>query len=138
MIQLNPYLSFRDNARQAMEFYHSVFGGELQMDTFKEYQVSQDPAEDNKIMHAMLRAANGVIFMAADTPDNMEYQAGSNISLSLSGEDEPELRDFFEKLSNDGEIIMPLEEAPWGAIFGMLRDPFGVEWMVNISAPQQK
>ena len=66
---LNPYLNFRDNTRQAMEFYHTVFGGKLVMNTFKEFGVSLDPSEENKIMHSMVEAENGIVFMAADTPN---------------------------------------------------------------------
>ncbi len=131
--QLNPYLSFRDNAREAMEFYKTVFGGKLQMQTFKEYHASQDPSEDNKIMHASLVGDNGIVFMAADTPNSMQYRAGTNISMSLSGEDEAELRGYFNKLAAGGTIGMPLEKAPWGDTFGMVTDKFGVPWMVNIS-----
>ncbi len=130
---LNPYLSFRDNAREAMEFYHSVFGGKLDMQTFKEFHASQDPAEGDKIMHAMLTADNGIVFMASDTPNNMEYRAGSNISMSLSGDNAAELTGYFEKLSAGGTISMPLEKAPWGDAFGMLTDKFGIPWLVNIS-----
>ena len=90
--RLNPYLNFRDNARQAMEFYQSVFGGKLQMTTFKEFNASQDPSEDNKIMHAMLEADNGIVLMGADTPSSMEYREGANGSISLSGDNEAELR----------------------------------------------
>jgi PhnB protein len=132
--QLNPYISFKDNTRQAMEFYQSVFGGKLDMNTFKEFNASEDPAEDNKIMHAMLVAENGITFMAADTPNSMEYDPGSSISMSLSGSDEAQLRGYFEKLSAGGTITMPLEQAPWGDHFGMLDDKFGVTWMVNITA----
>lgn len=134
--QLNPYISFKDNARAAMEFYQSVFGGKLDMNTFKEWHASDDPSEDDKIMHAMLVADNGITFMAADTPNSMEYQEGSNIGMSLSGEDEAQLRDYFEKLSAGGEIQQPLEKAPWGDSFGMLVDKFGIRWMVNITAPK--
>lgn len=134
---LNPYLSFRDNARDAMEFYKTVFGGKLEMQTFKEFHASQDPAEDNKIMHAMLTADNGIVFMAADTPNSMEYRAGTNMSMSLSGDNEPELRGYYEKLSAGGTIGMPLEKAPWGDTFGMLTDKFGVSWLVNISGQKE-
>lgn len=130
---LNPYLSFRDNAREAMEFYHTVFGGKLDMQTFKEFHASQDPAEDDKIMHAMLTADNGIVFMASDTPNNMEYHPGSNISMSLSGDNAEELTGYYEKLSAGGTIGMPLEKAPWGDTFGMLTDKFGIPWLVNIS-----
>jgi PhnB protein len=131
--RLNPYLSFRDNARQAMEFYQSVFGGKLVMNTFQEFQASEDPGESDKIMHAMLEAENGITFMAADTPNVMAYHPGANISMSLSGENEKELRSYFQKLSAGGTIIMPLERAPWGDTFGMCTDRFGVNWMVNIA-----
>ena len=132
--KLHPYLSFRDNARQAMEFYRSVFGGKLTMTMFKEFNASQDPGEDDKIMHAMLEAENGITFMAADTPNRMEYRPGANISMSLSGDNEKELTSYFEKLAAGGQITMPLEQAPWGDTFGMCADRFGVNWMVNITA----
>ena len=131
--RLNPYLSFRDNAREAMEFYRSVFGGKLTVNTFKEFHASEDPSEDDKIMHAMLEAENGIVFMAADTPNGMVYRPGANISMSLSGDDEKELRSYFEKLSAGGKIVMPLEKAPWGDTFGMCTDRFGVDWMVNVA-----
>jgi PhnB protein len=130
--KLNPYISFKDNTREAMEFYKTVFGGKLAMSTFKEYHASQDPSEDNKIMHAMLEADNGITFMASDTPDRMEYKAGTNYSMSLSGDDEAELRGYFEKLSAGGHVTMPLEKAMWGDTFGMVTDKFGVSWLVNI------
>ena len=130
---LNPYLNFRDNAREAMEFYQTVFGGKLEMQTFKEYHASQDPSEDNKIMHAVLTADNGIVFMASDTPNSMEYRTGTNMSMSLSGDNETELGGYYEKLSAGGTIGMPLEKAPWGDTFGMFTDKFDVSWLVNIS-----
>jgi len=134
--QLNPYLSFKDNARQAMEFYHDVFGGKLDISTFGEFQASQDPAENDKVMHAMLTSDNGLVFMAADTPNGMEFTPGTNFSMSLSGGNETELRGFFDALSAGGSVTMPLEKAPWGDTFGMFKDKFGVNWMVNISGKQ--
>jgi PhnB protein len=135
--RLNPYLNFRDTAREAMEFYKSVFGGKLVINTFKEFHASQDPTEDDKVMHSMLEADNGISFMAADTPNSMEYKPGSNISMSLSGDDEAELRGYFRKLSAGGTPGMPLEKAPWGDTFGTVADKFGVNWMVNITGPGQ-
>jgi len=131
--QLNPYLSFKDNAREAMEFYHSVLGGKLDVNTFEEFQASQDPSENNKVMHAMLTTDGGLVFMAADTPNGMEYKPGTNFSMSLSGDNETELRGFFDALSAGGAITIPLEKAPWGDTFGMFVDKFGINWMVNIS-----
>lgn len=113
--KLNPNLSFRDNARQATEFYRSVFGGKLTMNTFKEFHALEDPSEGGKIMHAMLETENGITFMAADTPREMEYRPGANISMSSSGDNEKEVRSTFDKLSSGGEITMthgisPVEE----------------------------
>lgn len=131
--KLNPYISFKDNARAAMEFYKTVFGGKLAINTFKEFNASEDPNEGDKIMHAMLEAENGITFMAADTPNSMEYRPGANISMSLSGDNEAELRGYWDKLVDGGEVTMPLEKAPWGDTFGMVTDKYGVSWMVNIS-----
>ena len=137
--RLNPYLSFRDNARDAITFYESVFGGELTISTFGDYQASQDPAEADKVMHAMLVSGNGLVLMASDTPNGMPYNPGDNISVSLSGEssDEAELRGYWEKLSDGGNVAMPLEPAPWGDTFGMCTDKFGIAWLVNIAGAQQ-
>jgi PhnB protein len=132
---LNPYLSFRDNARQAMEFYREVFDGNLTLQTFADLHAAVDPSEEDLVMHADLEAPDGIRFMAADTPKHMDFQPGTNFSMSLSGEDEGKLRGWFEKLSDGGAVQMPLEKADWGDTFGMCTDRFGVRWLVNISAP---
>jgi PhnB protein len=130
--KLNPYLSFKNEAREAMEFYRGVFGGRLELNTFKDYHASQDPSEDDKIMHSVLYA-DGIEFMASDTPDRMEYKPGTNFSMSLSGDDEGELTGYFEKLAAGGAVTMPLNKAAWGDTFGMLSDKFGITWLVNIT-----
>ncbi len=130
---LNPYLAFRDSAREAMEFYRTVFGGTLEMHTFKEFHASEDPSEDDKIMHAALEGENGITFMAADTPNSMEFRRGTDMSMSLFGDNDEELSGYFEKLSDGGTVQQPLALAPWGDKFGMLTDRFGVDWMVNIA-----
>jgi PhnB protein len=135
--QLNPYLNFRGNAREAMEFYQSVFGGELNTSTFGEYGMSEDPAEQNKIMHAQLESPSGFVLMGADTPAGMPYSETSNISVSLSGDGESELKGYWEKLSDDATIIEELAMAPWGDSFGMLTDRYGVNWLVNIAGANQ-
>jgi PhnB protein len=131
---LNPYIEFAGNARQAMEFYKTVFGGKLDMRTFKEYQMSQDPSQDNNIMHAMLVADNGITIMGADMMDPSGSSVRSNISVSLSGDNHAELKGYYDKLSAGGEVSQPLVEAPWGDTFGMCTDKFGIKWMVNIAA----
>lgn len=132
-VRLNPYLSFRDNAREAMEFYHSVFGGELTLSTFADFQASEDPAEQDKIMHGMLATDDGITLMGADTPNSMEFTEGGGFSVSLSGDDESKLRGYWDALCSGGTLGVPLERAPWGDTFGMCTDKFGVDWMVNIA-----
>ena len=128
---LNPYLNFRDNARDAMEFYRSVFGGELTLSTFGEFQASDDPAEAGKIMHGQLESPGGLVLMAADTPAGMSLAAESNISVSVSGQDLAELQGYWDGLAEGGTVLQPFAQAPWGATFGMLNDKFGVGWLVN-------
>jgi PhnB protein len=132
--KLNPYLNFKGTAREAMEFYKSVFGGKLEMSTFKEYHASQSPAEDNLIMHAELNAGDVLTFFASDTPARMEYHPGTNINMSLTGENEAELKTFYQKLSKGGKITMPMAKQVWGDEFGMCTDKFGISWLVNITA----
>lgn len=138
MIVLNPYLGFTGNAREAIEFYKSVFGGNLALTSYKDGGMSQSPSDDNKVMHSMLTTENGLVLMASDAPEGMESQPGSSITISLSGvsEDEEMLRGYWEKLADGGSIEQPLVQAPWGDSFGMLSDKFGTRWMVNISGKQ--
>jgi PhnB protein len=134
--RLNPYLSFRETAREAMGFYQSVFGGELTTSTFAEFHASEDPAEQDKIMHSMLSTEDGLTLMGSDTPNSMDYTPGTNYAVSLSGENDGELRGYWQQLSAGGTVTMPLNQAPWGDTFGMCVDKFGVSWLVNIAGPQ--
>ncbi len=133
MTKLNPYMHFKDNCRQAMGFYKSVFGGELTITTFREGMHDEGPTADN-IMHAMLIIGPEMTLMASDTPPEMETNPGSSVTMSLSGDvtDEEKLKGYWEGLSEGGTINYPLEKAPWGDTFGMFTDKFGIEWMVNI------
>ncbi|WP_433532282.1 VOC family protein [Micromonospora sp. CA-263727] len=133
--RLNPYLSFSGNAREAMEFYRSVFGGDLTQNTFGEFG-TDDPALADKIMHAMLETPNGYTLMASDTPPGMEHVPGNDVSVSLSGDDADGLRGYWEKLSDGGMVTIPLAKQMWGDEFGMCIDRFGIGWMVNITQPQ--
>lgn len=133
--RLNPYISFPDNARQAMEFYQGVFGGDLTLNTFGEFGPQDVPSADN-IMHSMLETDNGFTLMGADTPPGTQHTPGDNIAISLSGEDADELRGYWEKLSEGGTVSVPLEKQMWGDEFGMCVDQFGIGWMVNINQQQ--
>ncbi|HEY3611921.1 MAG TPA: VOC family protein [Pseudonocardiaceae bacterium] len=128
--RLNPYISFADNARQAMEFYHDVFGGTVSLSTFGEFGTPGPDAD--KIMHGMLETDSGYTLMLADTPQGMDYNPGTNISVSLSGDDAAELRRYWEKLSAGGTVSVPLEKQMWGDEFGQCTDRFGISWLVNI------
>jgi PhnB protein len=133
---LNPYINFRDNARQAMEFYREVFGGALNLNTFGQYGDASALGADN-IMHAQLETDNGFTLMASDAPPGMESSGGpGNITISLSGDDEQELRGYWDKLSDGGTVTMPFEKQMWGDLFGMVTDKFGVPWMVDVVQPQ--
>ena len=129
--RLNPYISYPGTARQAMEFYKGVFGGELTLSTYGEAGAATG-ADGDKIMHAQLETPAGYTLMASDTPPGMEHSSGSAISVSLSG-DYSDLRGYFEKLSEGGTVTMPLEKQMWGDEFGQCVDRFGVPWMVNIA-----
>ena len=131
--RLNPYIGFETQAREAMEFYRSVFGGELTLSTFGEGGMTDDPAQQDKIMHAMLDAGPDLVLMASDAPPGMPLDAGSQISISLSGDDEATLRRWWDGLVEGGTVTLPLERAPWGDSFGMCADRFGINWMVNIA-----
>jgi PhnB protein len=133
--RLNPYIGFGGNAREAMEFYKGVFGGELTMNTFGEFG-SQGSPDADKIMHSQLETDRGFTLMASDTPSEMGRTPGDNITISLSGEDGGELRGYWEKLSDGGNVTMPLEKQMWGDEFGMCIDRFGIPWMVNITQPR--
>ncbi len=131
---LNPYINFDGNAKEAVEFYQQVLGGKLVMSTFKEGGMPIDESLAGRIMHAMLTAENGMLLMVSDTAPGMTYRPGNNIAISLSGDNEEELRGYWDKLSLGAKITMPLDKAPWGDMFGMLTDQFGVDWLVNIAA----
>jgi PhnB protein len=132
--RLNPYLGFEDTARPAMEFYRDVFGGELALSTYGEMGGAA-PGEENKIMHAMLETPAGFTLMASDHPAGMPRSGGSDISISLSGDDGDDLRGWFARLSDGGSVTMPLEKQVWGDEFGMCVDRFGIQWMVNVAQP---
>jgi PhnB protein len=133
--RLNPYISFPGTAREALEFYASVFGGDLALSTFGEFG-QRDAPEADKIMHGMLTTEQGFTLMGADTPPGMPYKPGDNIAVSLSGDDAAELRGYWEKLSEGGQVTVALEKQMWGDEFGMCIDRFGIGWMVNIAQAQ--
>ena len=131
--RLNPYLAFDGNAREALEFYKEVFGGELALMTFGDMG-EQDPDRASKIMHGQLETPAGYTLMAADPPPGESAPWGTSFSVSLSGgaDDAADLRGYWEKLSAGAEITCPLDKQMWGDEFGSCNDRYGVSWLVNI------
>ena len=129
-----PYLHFRGKAREAMEFYASVFGGELSVMTFADQGGMGLPAaEQDNVMHSQIDLDSVAFLMGSDVPSSMEVDDPSGFSVSLFGDDEARLTGWFEALSDGATVGEPLAKAPWGDSFGMLTDRFGVPWMVNIA-----
>ena len=138
--RLNPYLTFGGNAREAMEFYREVFGGELTFMTFAEGGMPHDPADAEKIMHGQLETPAGYTLMGADMVAGVPGGPASGVQVSLSGDTDAaqELSGYYEKISERGSVVEPLVEAPWGDRFGMVADPYGILWLVNIAGAQQR
>jgi PhnB protein len=133
--RLNPYINFVDSAREALQFYEQVFGGNLTLTTFGEFGAPDAPEAD-KIMHGQLTTDKGFTLMAADTPPGMPLHAGDNVTISLSGDDTEELHGYWSALSEGATITIALEKQMWGDEFGMLIDRFGIPWLVNIGESQ--
>ncbi|NUT41137.1 MAG: VOC family protein [Thermoactinospora sp.] len=131
--RLNPYITFANgDARQALEFYRGVFGGELILNTFGESGMPDSPEAD-KIMHGQLETPSGYTIMGADLPPGMEHTPGHSIVICLSGDDGV-LREYFAALKEGGHVETELEKQMWGDEYGACTDRFGVQWMVNLSS----
>ena len=136
MALINPYINFNGNAEEAFNFYKSVFGGEFeQIMRFKDLSSPENPIsenEANKIMHIALPIGNNIL-MANDVPESMgsvnENENRSKISISAESKDEADK--LFNSLSAGGTIEMPIQDSPWGSYFGMFRDKYGIEWIVD-------
>ena len=134
--RLNPYLNFNGNARQALEFYTGVFGGNLTLSTFADFgAAAAGSADAGRIMHGQLETTAGYTLMAADVTSEMPYQPPAGFSVSLSGDDGEALHGYWDKLCAGGTVTMPMQKQVWGDEFGICVDQFGVSWLVNISQP---
>lgn len=136
-VQLNPYLHFDSSAREAMEFYRAVLGGELQIMTFGDMGAEGPVPPPEGVMHAYLETADGFALMASDgDPERPIGSAAAGVSISISGDDEDRLGALFTGLGEGGTVDVPFEKQVWGDLFGQLTDRFGVRWLVNATAPQ--
>lgn len=132
--RLDPYLSFRGEARAALVFYQQVFGGELTLSTYGEVgAVGPEGPAPEAVIHGMLETDAGFTVMAADSAPGEHRPDGSFVALGLSGDDGDELRVYWERLSESGTVTVPLERQMWGDEYGECRDRFGVTWLVTIT-----
>jgi len=130
---LNSYLNFNGDAAEAMRFYQSVLGGDLNIQTFGDAGMAQTDTEKNLTVHAALTSDSITLFASDGRPDT-KVIFGDNVHLSLQGSDAALLTGYFNGLAAGGRVDMPLAKQFWGDTFGMLTDKFGVHWMVNINA----
>jgi PhnB protein len=129
-----PYILCDGNAKEVVEFYYSVFGGKLDLNTFGEFGLADDPAMKDKIMHSQLTTEGGMVLMASDNP-GMGYEAGARISITVFGDDEAEMMGYWDKLTEGAkQVFVPMAPQVWGDKFGMFIDKFGITWQMNISA----
>lgn len=130
---LITYLNFRSQSREAMEFYRSVLGGQLDIATFDDFGMPVPEGDGHLTMHARLRTDDGFVLMASDVPREMPYTPATGFSITLTGDDEPKLEGWFHALAKGGTIDVPLDTPPWGGRFGTLIDRFGIAWMIVIA-----
>lgn len=140
MKELNTYLTFDGNCREAMTFYEKCFGAELQVMSFADAppgQVECAKEAKDRVMHARLTKGPAVL-MASDTMPGMPFQQGNNFSITINCESAQEIERLFAAFGEKGKVKMPLQDTFWGAHFGMLTDQFGINWMFNFEKPKQE
>lgn len=134
-ITTTTHLNFRGDARAALELYQSVFGGELALVTYQDAHAAQDPAEATQIMWGQVQADNGFHVMAYDVPGRLPYETGVNpVFVSVRGTDADELTGYWNGLSAGATVVQDLAPAGWSPLYGMLRDRFGVVWVLDVAA----
>lgn len=144
MAQINPYLHFNGNAEEAFNFYKSIFGGKfVTINRFKDFpdpNFSPSKKEADKIMHISLPIGKYTVLMGSDTPESIgkHNENETRCKLSISAESKEEADKLFNGLAAGGNIEMPIGESPWGSYFGMFRDKFGIEWMVDYEEPHSQ
>ncbi|QFG23596.1 VOC family protein [Actinomadura sp. WMMB 499] len=128
------HLNFRGDAREALTFYQSVFGGDLAVITYKDTGNVQDPAEADQVTWGQVDADNGFRVMAYDVPSAMAWDQGQNaFFVSVRGETAEEIAGYWEKLSDGGSVVQPLGPSQWAPLYGMLKDRFGVTWVLDVA-----
>jgi PhnB protein len=139
MAQLNPYLTFGGNCRQAMNFYKSCIGGSLSLQTVGESPVAETmpPRMKEYILHSTL-VKDDLVLMATDCVGPDGLVKGNAVSLCINCSSEKEIKSFYKKLSSGGKATQPLQNTFWGATFGGLTDKYGNLWLLNYNKEQEK
>ncbi|MCY0994230.1 VOC family protein [Nannocystis sp. ILAH1] len=133
-VSVTNHLNFRGDARAALEFYHSVFGGEIAVVTYQDAQSVQDPAEAGQVMWGQVAAKNGFRVMAYDVPSRMPWNPGTNpFFVSVRGDSAAEIAALWEKLAEGATVAQPLAPSGWAPLYGMLKDRFGVTWVMDVA-----
>ena len=134
-MEISPYLFFNGNCEEALEFYRSALGGEVHISRFEGSPMAAELPDNwkNKVMHATLTSGDAT-FMASDSTPTQNRTPGRNIAMSIGTSEEASADRIFAKLSEGGNVTMPLQKTFWGATFGMLVDKYGIEWMINAQA----
>ncbi|MER5263903.1 VOC family protein [Actinosynnema sp. NPDC002837] len=132
-VTTTAHLNFRGDARAALEFYRSVFGGQLAVVTYKDAGNVQDEAEADHVMWGQVLGENGFHVMAYDVPSRLAYEQGENsFFVSVRGESVEEVTGYWDQLSDGSTVVIPMGPAGWAPAYGMLRDRFGVVWVVDV------
>ena len=127
------HLNFRGDAHAALTFYQSVFGGDLVAVTYKDAGNVQNPSEADQVMWGQVTAGNGFRVMAYDVPARLPWNLGVNaFFVSLRGETADEVSAYWTKLAEDATVLQPLGPAQWAPLYGMLKDRFGITWVVDV------
>jgi PhnB protein len=133
-ITTTTHLNFRGAAREALEFYRSVFGGQIALVSYADAHSAQDPAEAGQIMWGQVQADNGFHVMAYDVPGSQSYDAGDKpVFVSVRGGDGEEIASYWKALSDGATVIQDLAPAGWSPLYGMLKDRFGVTWVLDVA-----
>ena len=138
MINVTNHLNFRGDARAALEFYQSVFGGDITIITYKDAQNVQDPSEADQVMWGQVTAPNGFRVMAYDVPSRTPWDEGNNaFFVSVRGDSIKEIAALWEKLSDGATVAQPLAPSGWALLYGMLADRFGITWVLDVAVEYQ-
>ena len=135
-LQTTTHLNFRGDARAALDFYHSVFGGDLVAVTYADAHAVQDPAEADQVMWGQVSAPNGFRVMAYDVPSSRPWDRGeAPFVVSVRTDDAAELEPYWRRLEEGATVVVDLGPAPWAPLYGTLTDRFGVTWVLDVAAP---